>query len=107
MMTSRMWMRWRNGRLRRNTENDEFGGPDRRDADDDDKGSRIDINLRRRAIAANEEGVLRTRARKGAGFPEIPEKVFDGPRDGYRCRTTVGLQHGPLNAANDRLLDKD
>src|SRR4051812_41038698 len=89
-------------------EDDELGGPQRRDANLADQPTVIEIVLvHRRAIAAHEERLLGLVAEEGAHLPLVEEEVLDRAADVRPQALAVGLEHRPLRALVDGVLEVD
>ena len=87
-------------------EDDELGRVQRRHADQADQPAVVEIVLRhRRAVAADEVGVLRLVAEQRAVLPLVEQEVGDGAAHVGPQLGAVGLEHRPLRALVDRVLE--
>ena len=88
-------------------DDDEFGGPERRDADHQDEDALIDVVLRHgRGVAAHEKGRLRLVALQRALPKQAEQEIRDAGADALPQRGAIGLEHAPLQAARDARLDE-
>src|SRR5881227_45414 len=88
-------------------EDHELRGPQRRDADQADEPPVVEVVLgHRRAVAADEVRLLRLISQQRAVLPLVEQEVVDGAPDGGPETLTVRLEHGPLRAAVDRVLEE-
>src|SRR5581483_2816284 len=87
-------------------EDHELRGLDRRDADEADQSTAVDVTLgHRRPVAADEERLLRRGAGETTVAPETLQEVRDATDDPRPGRLDVVLEHDPLGAPLDRLLE--
>src|SRR5258706_2171752 len=85
-----------------------FGGLGRRDADQRDHSAVVEIVLRhRRAVAMDEIRLLGFLADQRAIAPERQQEIFNGLPDIPPQPVVVGLEHRPLRALVDRVLEED
>src|SRR4051794_25418909 len=89
-------------------EDDELRGSQRGYADETDQPAVVEVVLgHRRAVALDEEGLLRLRSLQLARAPLGREEVGDGVPDLGPQRLGVRLEHSPLRATSDRSFEVD
>src|SRR2546421_1341604 len=87
-------------------EDDELGGPQRRDADQADKPAVVQVVLgHRRAVAFNEVRLFRLIAQQRAHLELVEQEVLDRAPDVGPERLTVGFEDRPLGSAVDGVLE--
>src|SRR6185295_2016874 len=94
------------GRPLADAEDHELGRLHRRHADEADQAPVVVVVLgHRRAVAADEERLLGLVAQQRAVAPQGEQEVLDGAADVVPQAAVVGLEHRPLGAAVDRVLE--
>ena len=84
------------GRRLTDAEDDELSGPEDGQADQEDHTAVVEVVLRhRRAVAADEVGLLGGRALEGTAPALEAEEILDGAPELLPERLPVGLEDGP------------